>query len=114
MNKIEITFFTIVIMILAVAGFVFRQQLFPAVKVTQKYSAVFLDNGQVYFGHLNGDKLTNVYYLQTNASGTPALIHLGSELHAPTDEMDFTLSHILFTETLQDTGVVVKSITNNK
>lgn len=85
---------------------------------SQKYSAVFLDNSQVYFGYLKGLTLTNVYYLQLatvkDDKGkdiqAPQLIKLGSEIHGPTDEMVFTASHVLYTETLKDDSEVVKRI----
>lgn len=115
----------IAIVILAVIGwllFINRSQVDGS-----KYQAVFLDNGQVYFGKLHGyytanPYLTNVYYIQsqdTSTSGdksstaTPAsstLIKLGSEIHGPEDKMILNKSSILFVENLTDKGKVVQAI----
>lgn len=79
------------------------------------WSAVFLNNGQVYFGRLNGTKLTNVYYPVPNASSTQIdLIKLGNEVHKPTDEINFNPQAILFTETLSDDSEILKSINQPK
>ena len=92
-----------------------------------KYQAVFLTNGQVYFGKLTdrGEQmlLTKIFYLQaTDASANPQnneeqqqsndvqLIKLGTEVHGPTDEMIITKEQVLFYENLKDEGNVVQSI----
>src|SRR5580704_1073814 len=64
----------LVIIVLAVAAWLFRSKLFPGKFGTtlpndSGYSAVFLTNGQVYFGKLsdankNYVKLTDIFYLQ--------------------------------------------------
>lgn len=100
-------------------------------QTNDKYQAVFLTNGQVYFGKLEdkgGDyvKLTDIYYLQAqnkvqpkdeNASGDQSnltLIKLGKELHAPADEMNISRQQILFWEDIQDDGKVMKAIEEYK
>ncbi len=93
-----------------------------------KYHAVFLTNGQVYFGHLKGAKssmpiLTDIYYLRLKDGGLqqqisqPAgqqpeltLSKFGTELHAPTDMMVLNRDHVLFYEYLQTDSRVVKAI----
>jgi len=97
-----------------------------------KYQAVFLTNSQVYFGKLQAlgsdyFKLTNIYYLQSNQSGSSTdsknpqqtntdqnadvqLIKLGSELHGPDDEMIVSKDQVLFFENLKSDGKVSKSI----
>lgn len=94
-----------------------------------KFQAVFLSNGQVYFGKLNslkGDylELSNVYYLQVQQSVQPAkeddsaeksqvsLTKLGKELHGPTDKMNIAADQVLFWEDLKDDSTVVKAIKN--
>ncbi len=96
------------------------------------WQAVFLSNGQVYFGHLSnqGDQfatLTNIYYLQVDqqsalqngASSTPTtqpkltLIKLGNELHGPQDEMTINRDHILFIENMKSDSKVVTAINDN-
>ncbi len=92
------------------------------------YQAVFLDNGQVYFGKLSSLNrefwsLTDIYYLRAGAvqqagaspeAGLLDLIKLGSELHAPQDEMIVNKAHVLFYEDLGEGGEVMKLIRKHK
>lgn len=100
-----------------------------------KYQAVFLSNGQVYFGKLSQAnagyvKITNVFYLQRKASTTDnkenpqnaapqtandvELVKLGNEIHGPTDTMIVAREQVLFYENLKDTGNVMKTISQYK
>ncbi len=95
-----------------------------------KYQALFMTNGQVYFGKLsnvdgNYTKLKDVYYLQVQQAVQPAvddkktdpkvsLSKLGNELHGPTDEMNISRDQILFWENLKDDSTVVKAIKDYK
>ena len=88
------------------------------------YQAVFLANGQVYFGTVqsktrNDIELTSIYYLQSQKTSTDTtdqtqsdlkLIKLGNELHGPTDEMLINRQQVLFVENLRDDSKVVKAI----
>jgi len=97
------------------------------------YQAVFLTNGQVYFGHLQTNlggkyvRLQDVYYLQIdqssklNADSTTntdssqsnfALIKLGNEIHGPKDTMLINQDQILFIEDLRSDSDIVNSINN--
>jgi hypothetical protein len=97
------------------------------------YSAVFLTNGQVYFGKMNTYNsqevdIADIFYLQVNqqqglqagasaaASGSPeiSLVKLGNELHGPNDRMRINRSQVLFTESLKSDSKVVKAITDYK
>ena len=102
------------------------------------WQAVFLANGQVYFGHLKERTakyplLTDIYYLQvnqqnlqsgdqnansnTNTDATQpqiSLIKLGEELHGPKDEMYIAKDQILFWEDLKDDSKVVQAIKDYK
>ena len=87
------------------------------------YSAIFLDNDQVYFGqvvHKNNQDITidHVYYLKANQETTDsarlALMKLGSELHSPTDRMVINRTHILFYETMTEEGVIMNAIKDYK
>ena len=101
----------------------------PAKTSGAAYQAVFLTNGQVYFGSVDDDTadpvvVRDIYYLQVtqqlqpdpNAGGESqqvpqvSLVKLGDELHGPTDEMRITRSHVLFVEDLKDDSDVVKAI----
>jgi hypothetical protein len=93
-----------------------------------KYQAVFLTNGQVYFGKLqalsgNYMRLTGIFYLQTKTadstnpqqtstdnSADVELIKLGSEIHGPSDEMIINNDQMLFFENLKSDGKVAQSI----
>lgn len=96
-----------------------------------KYQAVFLTNGQVYFGKLQNKSgnwltLSDIFYLQASnaaadnesenpqeanrASGDVQLIKLGTEVHGPTDEMVISRDQVLFFENLKEDGNVSESI----
>ncbi len=90
-----------------------------------KYQAVFLANGQVYFGKISGEKgdymkLASIYYLQVQQPVQPAekttsqpnlqLVKLGSELHGPEDTMYIAKNQILFYEDLKNDSQVVQAI----
>lgn len=86
---------------------------------SNKYQAVFLNNGQVYFGSIQNinDKyvrLVNIYYLtQTgdSAASNYSLVKLGcQQIHDPEDQMLINRDQVTFWENLQDDGKVVKSI----
>ena len=97
-----------------------------AVQRPQKgHQAVFLTNGQVYFGIVTftSDKeitLRDVYYLQSGSgSQTPGnlesqgdvkLVKLGAELHGPDDVMHINKDHVMFVEDLKDDSKVLKAI----
>ncbi len=128
----------VVIVAIAVAGVLFRDKLFSkggsvSMSKSGSYQAVFLTNGQVYFGKIEGMKndfltIKDIYYLQvvqpplqgTPATGQPSpetqaqpqisLVKLGNELHGPTDEMHVSRAQILFYEDLKADGSVVKAI----
>ncbi len=93
------------------------------------YQAVFLSNGQVYFGrasNINANylNLRDVYYLQVQQVLQPvqgqkeprqtqsiSLAKLGiSELHKPKDEMKVNRDHVLFIEDLDPDSQVVQAI----
>lgn len=119
-------------MIVNINGAPFDQRAVPSdvdatsSTTTQKqgYSAVFLSNNQVYFGKLGRVTaasrfvtLRDVYYLREVSDEeivSVDLIKLGSELHAPEDEMRINLDHILFYEPIQDNGPIVTAIQNFK
>jgi len=91
-----------------------------------KYQAVFLTNGQVYFGKVKDITskyvdLENIYYLNTPASSSTdksstssstdfQLIKLGCELHGPADQMIINRDQVTFWENLKSDGQVAKGI----
>jgi hypothetical protein len=96
----------------------------PQESLPGNYHAVFLTNGQVYFGRVTSrDRyevvLENIYYLQSDkqmiAQGLDnqkelKLIKLGNELHGPEDMMYINRDQVLFIEPLKDDSKVVKAI----
>jgi len=91
---------------------------------SSEYAAVFIDNGQVYFGKVTNPKgtyviLTDVYYFSRSAGDNSndsdiSLIKLGSEVHGPSDKMQILRDHILFIEELEPNSRVVEAIREHK
>lgn len=92
-----------------------------------KWQAVFLTNGQVYFGRLQNYNreyllLQDVYYLQVAQplqQGQPQpqnlnLVKLGSELHGPEDTMFIPKDKILFWENMKADAQVVRAILSTR
>lgn len=101
-----------------------------------KYQAVFLTNGQVYFGKIDDVnssfvRLSDIYYLQQSeaqadktkaqqAATSPesqanmSLAKLGNELHAPEDAMYINKDEVLFWENLKKDGKVSTAIAEDK
>jgi hypothetical protein len=81
-----------------------------------EYQAVFLANGQTYFGRYYDRigayaKIEDVYYLQqTDSTDTTAattkVVRRGNELHAPEPRMLVPKSAILFVEDLSDASPI--------
>lgn len=94
---------------------------------SDQYQAVFLADGQIYFGKLTGigeeyATLEDIYYLQVQQEVQPdttaepqtqiSLAKLGNELHGPEDQMFINVDQILFWENLKDDGQVSTAIDN--
>ena len=93
---------------------------------TDKFQAVFLNGGQVYFGKistLNAKYITldNIYYLRINQQVQPdqqnnpnpndiSLVKLGCELHGPENSMVINREQVIFWENLKTDGQVAKAI----
>ncbi|OGI34681.1 MAG: hypothetical protein A2259_04920 [Candidatus Moranbacteria bacterium RIFOXYA2_FULL_43_15] len=98
---------------------------------SSKYQAVFLTNGQVYFGKVSNENsdyvsVSDVYYMvlkkplqnqqrdgeeqnQDQAKPEYTLVKLGKEMHGPTS-MSVNRDQILFVENLADDSKVVSTI----
>lgn len=93
-----------------------------------KYQAIFLNGGQVYFGKIKDFnakfiKIEDIYYLRVQQQVQPgsdqpvqdiSLAKLGNELHGPEDTMVINRDMVIFWENLKDEGQVVKAITEYK
>ena len=134
LNRLLVTLL-VVLALLAVVGVLWR--VFTGVTADgaikgKQFQALFLTNGQVYFGHLsnvNGQyvKLNDIFYLQVQQTVQPSsdqnnsnnnqqvsLAKLGNELHGPEDTMYVARTQVLFWENLKSDGKVVKAITDYK
>ncbi len=97
----------------------------------KQMQAVFLNGGQVYFGHitnLNNDymRVADIYYLRVNQQVQPdaksgqqsqndiSLVKLGCELHGPEDNMLINREQVIFWENLKDDGQVAKAVAEYK
>lgn len=103
---------------------------------TDRFQAVFLTGGQVYFGRIDSInkkhlQLSNIFYLRTStqvqpnsADSTttppPELVPLGCELHRPQNQMQINREQVIFWENLQDEsdantvpGAIKKFIADN-
>lgn len=123
------------ILALLIIGLVFKvlavRKIEASIKKNQ-YQAVFLINGQVYFGKLSNVtnqyvEIKDIYYLQVQQTVQPkdqskpqdqsqnlSLAKLGGELHGPEDIMYIARQQVLFWENLKDDGKVVKAIKDNQ
>ncbi len=137
----EVSLFLLVLVIVLYGALGMFQNFWQQRQRATTYQAVFLTNGQVYFGKLQGNGrnevlLQDVYYLQSagtvqpassqttsanaNVNTSPAntntpqysLVKLGQELHGPTDRMYINRSQVLFTEDLRSNSQVVQAILN--
>jgi len=102
---------------------IFPSSTFPAVD-GNKWQAVFLTNGQVYFGHLSEvnkeyAKLENIYYLRAAEQLQPSsdqpqaninLVKLGNEVHGPEDKIFIPKEQIVFWENMKSDSSVVQVI----
>lgn len=124
----------VALVVLLILGVIFGRTMFTAEGSIQqnRFQAVFLTNGQVYFGKLSGIennyvKLTQIYYLQvqqdvqsssdskdtsssSSSNAQVSLTKLGSELHGPEDAMYIAKDQVLFWENLNDNSKVTEAI----
>jgi len=98
---------------------------------TKRKQAVFLTNGQVYFGEIKEVNkqyidLRGIYYLNVNQQVQPdqkdpkatttqaqnsiSLVKLGCELHGPQDRMLINRDQVTFWENLKSDGQVAKAV----
>jgi hypothetical protein len=84
-----------------------------------EYQAVFLTNGQTYFGRYYDRigayaKIEDVYYIQQTQNADPdkapdtRIVRRGGELHAPSPRMLVPKSSVLFVEDLTDSSPIAQ------
>lgn len=116
-----------ILVILAAAGIVLLISFKNDVPYSNKdyinpsvYQAVFLDNDQIYFGHLKSAGrdylvLEDVYYVKVNDESVGQLVKLGTiEPHAPEGKMIINEDHLIFWENLMPNSPVMKTIQSMK
>lgn len=134
-SGVKVTIYTIVaVIVISALGFLYYKRFSTGASIDSgRYQAVFLTNGQVYFGKLhamNRDylKLTDIYYIQTKSSSTDKnnpqetssnttnieLVKLGNEVHGPEDTMIINRDQVSFFENLKKDGQVAKTIESDK
>lgn len=142
MRKISLLQVVIILLVVVIALLAYwaiknGQIKLPASKPAKgDYQAVFLTNGQVYFGKLNNVGrqyigLSDIYYLQVQQPIQPkpevkegqkpedqqpkiTLVKLGNEIHGPVGPMNINRDQVLFWEDLKDSGQVVQAIKKDK
>jgi hypothetical protein len=92
-------------------------------EITTPYSAVLLDNNQLYYGKLmnagsNFPELTDVYYIQSQVNQetkavTSVLVRRGNEVHGP-DRMFLNEHHIVLIEPVGTNSKVAQLIEADK
>lgn len=124
--------FSVAVLVIAIALSLVFGGTTPEAKFVSKdkYQAVFLNGGQVYFGKilkLNDQYMTvaDIYYLRVNQQVQPgqqqsanqndiSLVKLGCELHGPQDAMVINREQVVFWENLKDDGQVAKAVADYK
>jgi hypothetical protein len=121
----QIIIMVLLLVVLGVGGFFATKQIKSKNKDARQ--AVFLSNGQVYFGHVSHENskwviLKEVFYLQvqqplqppkdaaTNEQPQVSLVKLGNELHGPQDEMKIDRDDIIFIEDMKSDSKVNQAI----
>ncbi len=125
---ILITFVLLTIILLGLTVFFYFQTI--SKDYSSKYQAVFLTNGQVYFGKVTSEDhewivMEDVYYLKLKQSlqgqgskelseSDVTLAKLGNEIHGPTDMMKINKKQTLFIENLSKDSKVLSAIQDYK
>lgn len=121
MSRTIVYWTTLVVLVLLAIMFVGRSS--NTFVDTETIQAVFLSDGQVYFGELEGVNkefltLENVYYLEDSTEsglsdgeeGELTLIRLGSEVHEPQDSLHINKDRVLFIENLKEDSRIISVI----
>ncbi|HZU12888.1 MAG TPA: hypothetical protein VFB58_08620 [Chloroflexota bacterium] len=87
----------------------------PGINASE-YQAVFLTNGQVYFGHLTEPntgyyELTHVYYLTSSKTGSK-LNKLVNDVDGPEDQVVINRSEVIYIENLRPNGKASQLMTS--
>ncbi len=123
----------IIIVLIGAALWFMGSRSSAEIVLNAEWQAVFLDNGQVYFGKVinvtdSTVRLEDIYYLQVinqplqrtveegeqpaeqQAEQRLTLFKLGNEIHGPEDTMFINKDHVILIEDLKEEGQVVRAI----
>lgn len=111
----------IIIVVALVLVMFFGYNKFSIANKESARKAVFLSNGQVYFGYLESEDrdylvLRDIYYLRSVESaneGKISLVKLGSEVYGPEDWMTINREHVLYLEDMRTNSKIAEAIKNN-
>lgn len=140
-NRLIVTILVLVIILIGIGWFLSAKGLLPwsnssagngagtVVSKPTDWQAIFLSNGQVYFGKMESSDsgqylvLSDIFYLQLAKAPQPdsakttdeaqqqvSLVKLGSELHGPVDKMRINRDHVIFIEQMKSDAKVVTAI----
>ncbi len=129
-NKIVMILVIVTLFVVFLVGALsYYRHEYKLINYKSDYQAVFLNNGQVYFGKIvkeNDDTiiLKDVYYLKIKQDlqdsenksddSNLSLVKLGKEIHGPSNTMYIIRSNVLFTEELKNDSQVVQAINSYK
>lgn len=118
----------VIVAILVASWFMFGRGVSPKVPATDRYQAVFLDNGQVFFGKLknvDGEYLVLEEAYYTKKADVPedatdeqkaaieanvSLAKVGSEVYGPETTMSIRSEQVLFWQNLTKDSKVAQAI----
>ena len=128
MKKNQIIILVVSVLLTVSCVLIYKYRHFSSEKDNLR-QAVFLSNGQVYFGYVEDInrqmiEIKEVYYLRTQDFLQPSseqgdqdekkkisLVKLGSELHGPTDQMHVNRDQVLFIEDMRSDSKINDAIT---
>lgn len=132
-TPVWIAIIVVTVLILAGISWIILSRAQPVVTGinTSRYQAVYLANGQIYFGKLetlgsSKMRLTNVYYLQTktdtastdtkdqSTNGNFQLIKLRGAVYGPSDEMIISNDQIIYFQNLEDNSKAAELIKSDR
>ena len=111
----------IVVVVIAVVVIVLALGQFGPFSRGNTWTAVFLTDNEVFFGHVKSEntsnlELTNVYYLQksqsnTNAPATLSVLGLvANQVQCPTDDLVINRNVVLYTQQLQSGSYITQQL----
>lgn len=123
-----VKFLIALVLLLAVCGVIWKMAGTDNKPRADRYQAVFLDNGQVFFGKLKNTrgaylKLDDAYYSKSQelpedataeqkaaVTNNVSLVQVGKEVYGPENNLNIKAEQVLFWQDLQKDSKVSKAI----